>query len=211
MLQFHRLKYSVQLANLLNKKEYLIIFGEKSTHINVSKEKFCPLLHFFLTFGRNSRHTFDHLFKSARLMQILHLRKEFVGKAYNLLLQCFGQHILCRKRPPRCNNPLLCQSRTRMAFTHACMARKSLLSQKFSTQIAMADIRSITHTTDVGRRGHENTYIMQHSRLFYKPQVETKFRVPAGHLQCKISHHATMFQQNLFTIIILRIIFIENY
>ena len=97
-----------------------------------------------------------------------------------------------------------------MTFTHPCVTFISKRAQQLGANIAMAKIWFTATTIYTRSIGHEYAQVVQHCRLFNKLHINIKFKMPVCHLKGKFRHFPCMHHVNVFQLIILGVITVND-
>ena len=84
------------------------------------------------------------------------------------------------------------ETRTRVTFTHQCMALPPFLSQDLCPQDTMTDIRLCAETLDARGITTEDTDVMQHRCFLQELLIEPQFRMCLCDLQTAVGHLSAM-------------------
>lgn len=124
----------------------------------------------------------------------MRLRIKLVGIAYHLFLQHLRLIMAVEwQRQVLTLYLLVGKACAGMPFTDHRMSYPAFLTQHLPADETMPDIRLRTEALDAGSIAPQNSYVVQHRRLFQKFRVEPQLWMSLGNLQTTVGHLATMY------------------
>ena len=142
----------------------------------LSQEYFAPLIKYLHLVPSVLTKVFSDLFYRFFFSQ-LRFRVKLIRKADDLFLQAYRSHISVRDGQLTVNDCLQTKPRTGMPFTHPSVFWKSFQCEQFPSQITVANIGKRAFTGNMGRIGLKNAYVVKHTGLLNKADIDCQFRM----------------------------------
>ena len=117
---------------------------------------------------------------------------KLIGKADQLLLKAYGQHVVGRDGQVTCLNHRARESRAGVTLTNERVTGIAQGAHQFSTQPTVADVGRSAMTIYLRRIAEVDTYVVQHGCLTDKRAIELQLRVSLCQRQRLVAHAAAV-------------------
>ena len=138
------------------------------------------------------------------------LRVKLVRIAYHLLFPCLGQEVLRWPRQLLPHDVLACQSGSRVALAHPCMARQTLCPQHLRPYAAMQYVGLGAVAVYARRVAAHYADIVEHGCLLHESPVHAQFGMGITNAHSTLHDERAVRYQYMPELVVLRIVLVNQ-